>query len=87
MSHELKTPLASVREGSALLSDGVAGELSPRQREILSLIDSSGRELQRLIEQLLDYNLLQHNQRVALAQVIAQHADLEEVSQGGAFPW
>ncbi|AMD01906.1 ATP-binding protein [Halomonas chromatireducens] len=63
------TPLASVREGSALLSDGVAGELSPRQREILSLIDSSGRELQRLIEQLLDYNLLQHNQRVALAQV------------------
>ncbi|RCV90030.1 sensor histidine kinase [Billgrantia montanilacus] len=70
MSHELKTPLASVREGSALLSDGVAGELSPRQREILSLIDSSGRELQRLIEQLLDYNLLQHNQRaVALEQV------------------
>ena len=69
MSHELKTPLASVREGSALLSDGVAGELTPRQREILSLIDSSGRELQRLIEQLLDYNLLQHNQRVALARV------------------
>ena len=69
MSHELKTPLASVREGSALLSDGVAGELTPRQREILSLIDSSGRELQRLIEQLLDYNLLQHSQRVALERV------------------
>ncbi len=69
MSHELKTPLASVREGSALLADGVAGELSPRQREILSLIDASGRELQRLIEQLLDYNLLQHNQRITLERV------------------
>ncbi|MFQ3786521.1 sensor histidine kinase [Halomonas sp. A29] len=66
MSHELKTPLASVREGSALLADGVAGEMTPRQREILSLIDASGRELQRLIEQLLDYNLLQHNQRIIL---------------------
>jgi two-component system, NtrC family, sensor histidine kinase GlrK len=69
MSHELKTPLASVREGSALLADGVAGEMTPRQREILTLIDASGSELQRLIEQLLDYNLLQHNQRIIPEQV------------------
>ncbi|SFH52268.1 sensor histidine kinase [Modicisalibacter xianhensis] len=62
MSHELKTPLASVREGTSLLSDGVAGELTSRQLEIVELIDTSGLELQRLIEQLLDYNLLQHNQ-------------------------
>ncbi len=62
MSHELKTPLASVREGTSLLSDGIVGELTPRQLEIIELIDSSGLELQRLIEQLLDYNLLQHNQ-------------------------
>lgn len=64
MSHELKTPLASVREGSSLLADGVAGEVTPRQREILELIDASGRELQQLIEQLLDYNLLQHNRQL-----------------------
>ncbi len=69
MSHELKTPLASVREGSALLADGVAGELTPRQREILSLIDASGSELQRLIEQLLDYNLLQHSKGISLENV------------------
>ncbi|GHE20880.1 sensor histidine kinase [Halomonas urumqiensis] len=65
MSHELKTPLASVREGSALLADGVAGEVTQRQREILDLIDASGGELQRLIEQLLDYNLLQHNRQMS----------------------
>lgn len=69
MSHELKTPLASVREGSALLTDGVAGELTGHQREILELIDASGSELQRLIEQLLDYNLLQHNQRLELERL------------------
>ncbi|WP_261389558.1 sensor histidine kinase [Halomonas denitrificans] len=69
MSHELKTPLASVREGSALLSDGVAGELSPRQREVLELIDASGAELQRLIEQLLDYNLLQHHRSASIERV------------------
>lgn len=69
MSHELKTPLASVREGSALLSDGVAGELSPRQREVLELIDASGAELQRLIEQLLDYNLLQHHRSASIERI------------------
>lgn len=69
MSHELKTPLASVREGSALLSDGVAGEMTARQREVLELIDASGAELQRLIEQLLDYNLLQHSRSAAIARL------------------
>ncbi|MFD2191168.1 sensor histidine kinase [Pistricoccus aurantiacus] len=60
MSHEFKTPLTSVREGTALLRDGVAGELKPSQHEVLELIDQSGEELQRLIEQLLDYNLLKY---------------------------
>ncbi|ART62289.1 sensor histidine kinase [Kushneria marisflavi] len=64
MSHELKTPLASIREGSGLLADGVVGEMSQRQREIVLLIDESGQELQTLIEQLLDYNLLQQNRRL-----------------------
>ncbi|MEQ6917099.1 sensor histidine kinase [Halomonas aquatica] len=69
MSHELKTPLASVREGSSLLSDGVAGEVTPRQREILDLIDASGRELQQLIEQLLDYNLLKHGRKLHIERL------------------
>lgn len=82
MSHELKTPLASVREGTALLSDGVVGELSERQREIVGLIDVSGQELQDLIEQLLDYNLLQHSRGLkvtrfdlvtVIQEVLAKH--------------
>ncbi|WP_244613064.1 sensor histidine kinase [Modicisalibacter radicis] len=82
MSHELKTPLASVREGTSLLSDDVAGALTPRQREIVELIDASGEELQTLIEQLLDYNLLQHSQEAVyerfdiatvIKEVLAKH--------------
>lgn len=82
MSHELKTPLASVREGTGLLSDDVAGQLTPRQREIVELIDASGQELQQLIEQLLDYNLLQHGQpayherfdvSTVIKEVLAKH--------------
>ncbi|HCN97898.1 MAG TPA: two-component sensor histidine kinase, partial [Leclercia sp.] len=56
ISHELKTPLASMREGTELLADEVAGPLTPEQGEIVEILDASSRNLQKLIEQLLDYN-------------------------------
>lgn len=57
-SHELKTPLASIKEGCSLLSERVVGPLSEQQREVVSLLTSSTERLNLLIEQLLDYNLL-----------------------------
>lgn len=56
LSHELKTPLASLREGTELLADEVAGSLNSEQKEVVAILDSSSRHLQHLIEQLLDYN-------------------------------
>ncbi|WP_226100470.1 sensor histidine kinase KdpD [Dickeya oryzae] len=56
LSHELKTPLASLREGAALLADEVVGTLTDDQKEVVAILDNSSRHLQQLIEQLLDYN-------------------------------
>lgn len=56
VSHELKTPLASIREGTELLADQIAGDLTDGQKEVVDILDKSGRELQTLIEQLLEYN-------------------------------
>lgn len=53
VSHELKTPLASLREGVGLLDDTLAGPLNPRQRDIVRIMDGSGRELQKRIEDLI----------------------------------
>lgn len=55
MSHELKTPMASLREGPELLLDGTAGTLSATQLEIASILRTNSLELQILIENLLDY--------------------------------
>ncbi|MDP2265368.1 MAG: histidine kinase dimerization/phospho-acceptor domain-containing protein, partial [Thiobacillus sp.] len=55
VSHELKTPLASLREGVGLLGDELAGNLNTGQRSIVEIMDSSSRELQRRIEDLLRY--------------------------------
>ncbi|WP_431225356.1 sensor histidine kinase [Serratia sp. L9] len=56
ISHELKTPLASMREGTELLADEVAGPLTSDQKEVVAILDQSSRHLLLLIEQLLDYN-------------------------------
>lgn len=53
VSHELKTPLTALREGSELLAEEVAGPLAQRQREIVRILRQSSIELQRLIETLL----------------------------------
>ena len=57
-SHELKTPLASIKEGCSLLTEQIVGPLNADQEEVLSLLNISTDRLNLLIMQLLDYNLL-----------------------------
>jgi two-component system sensor histidine kinase GlrK len=59
MSHELKTPLANIREGTELLMDGAVGELQSAQREVAAILRDNGMKLQRLIENLLSFSAWQ----------------------------
>src|SRR5262245_38259702 len=59
MSHELKTPLTAVREGSQLLAEEVVGQLTPQQREIADILLHNSIELQKQIEALLNYGASQ----------------------------
>ena len=56
VSHELKTPLASLREGVAVLGDGVAGALNPNQAEVVNILHHNTQLLQHQIEDLLRFN-------------------------------
>jgi two-component system sensor histidine kinase GlrK len=56
ISHELKTPLTALREGSDLLSSGVVGNLNAEQREIARILQDNSIELRKLIEGLLNYS-------------------------------
>ena len=61
MSHELKTPLANIREGTELLMDGAVGALGSGQREVMTILQDNSIKLQRMIENLLSFSAWQSN--------------------------
>jgi len=54
ISHDLKSPLASIRETLRVLLDEVPGPIGERQRRLLGLADQSGERLAAMISNLLD---------------------------------
>lgn len=56
VSHDIKTPLATIHEGTELLADEVVGELNPEQREIAQIMVSNTQKLDALIAELINYS-------------------------------
>jgi len=59
VSHELKTPLTSIRMGVHLLLEERLGALSRQQNEILSAVREDSDRLQTIIENLLDMSRIE----------------------------
>jgi signal transduction histidine kinase len=68
VSHELRSPLAAIKQQHAVILDGLAGDLSDKQRELLSRAHDKIQGLLDLINDLLD-----------LAKMEAGHGQLEQV--------
>src|SRR5260370_15076109 len=68
LSHELKTPLTALREGTELLGDQVAGPLAPPQRQVVAIMRDNSLKLQQLIEELLDYQRALHPAAALMTQ-------------------
>lgn len=59
VSHELRTPLTVIREGASQIYDGLAGDIVPAQKEILTMILHGIDRLSRIINDLLDASRLE----------------------------
>lgn len=58
VSHEVRTPLSEMREGLAILEDGIAGDLEPRQLRVIRIVRSACERQIRLVATLLDLSRL-----------------------------
>ena len=81
ISHELKTPLAAIREGAELLYDNSVGELTAEQQEISEIIRASVNKLQRLIEDLLNFNVVLDSTSLQDSEKLILNTELASVLQ------
>lgn len=82
ISHELKTPLATIKEGIELFADEVPGPLNVSQREVIGILQNGLQHFQVLINNLLDFNLLKAD-RVLNRESL----DLKELVHGIVRPY
>jgi two-component system sensor histidine kinase GlrK len=59
VSHELRTPLTAIREGTALLLEGIPGPLTDSQKEILDVVRSHSERLFHSISAILDLSKME----------------------------
>lgn len=53
ISHDLRTPLTAIITHAEILRDGILGEVSPKQKESISVIITGGRQLLDMIAEIL----------------------------------
>ena len=58
VSHELRSPLTSIRGAADLLRDGVPGPLTEKQERLMDIISQSSERLLRLVNQILEMSRL-----------------------------
>lgn len=78
-SHELKTPLATIREGIELLKDQVPGRLNRDQDDIIDIVRGNSVRLQKLIEDLISLNVAQGEAVSMSWQSVGLQSVLDEV--------
>jgi len=79
ISHELKTPLTVIREGAELMGDQVVGELNSQQREIAGILQENSIQLQKLIEDLLSFSMVDSRTSALFRDQVDLRGLIEEV--------
>lgn len=76
VSHELKTPLTSIREGVELLEEEVVGQLNQEQMKVAGIIKENSIQLQEEVEALLSFNTAIDN-----AALVLENLELSAIVQ------
>jgi two-component system sensor histidine kinase GlrK len=59
ISHELKTPLTTIKEGTNLLLEGAGGEITGKQSRLLTILATESQRLTGLVNSILDLSKME----------------------------
>jgi PAS domain S-box-containing protein len=82
VSHELRTPLVAVNQQLSVILEGIAGEISDKQKEILCRAKGRTKELMDMIKNLLDLTkmeagkIIQYKEPISLNGLLTKIIDL-----------
>ncbi len=82
MSHELRTPLNSIILLSNILSDNGAGNLTEKQVEFAQTIHSSGADLLKLIDEVLDLSKVEAGRMELVVEDVEVETFLSAIGRG-----
>lgn len=84
VSHELKTPLTSIRMFADLLAEGRVKEPEKRER-YLRIISGESERLTRLVNNVLDFARLERNRKVYEMREVEMHSEVDRIweTEGG----
>ena len=83
VSHDLKTPLASIREGADLLFEECSDDV--HQQELSSIVRDNALRLQKLIEELLEYAGWQDVEPELYPTAVALHDIVQQTLEANAL--
>ncbi len=79
MSHELRTPLNAVTGYTDIMLSGMAGDFSDNQRELLTYIQSNGKRLVALINDVLDLSKIESGKVEVFLSLASTRETISEV--------
>jgi PAS domain S-box-containing protein len=73
VSHELRSPLTAIKQFTSILFSGIAGELSPVQREYQQIVLKNVQQLQSMIDDLLEVTRLESGKLTVDLESVSIH--------------
>lgn len=80
VSHELRTPISIIKEGISLVLEGILGQITGDQKDILSRVKNNIDRLARLINDLLDISKIEAGKMVLKKSLVDISSLAEEVA-------
>ena len=81
-AHELKNPLSTIKTTSGLLADGIAGPLTEKQADLVTVVRRESNRLLNLVRELLDLGKLE----TGTLQLHEMRVDMETLIESAMLP-